>query len=108
MECPLAYTDARRVPVSPIRRVLNPILDPRFHRVERHRACAEQMIMEGADVERVAELFFGKGAQFENFQLADLVSRRLSRPAYITRHLSLNVKRRKGGIVLEAGLGLFA
>src|SRR4029077_10947425 len=64
-------------------------------------------VMEPADVEFAAELSFGAGAQFANFELADLVCERLSGPYDIAIDLNGDVLIGLSGIVLEKLNGLF-
>ena len=54
------------------------------------RACVEHLVVEGADIEVVAELFFGAVAQLEDFKLADLVGESLAGPCDVAIDLGLD------------------
>src|SRR5215470_12571341 len=69
--------------------------DPRLHvrleQVQRNGAIFQNGIVEFSLVEFWSKLFFRQRAQFADFQLADLVGKRLPGPSYVPVHFDRNV-----------------
>src|SRR5438552_1209976 len=73
-------------------------LDPAVHLGLQHRqrqgAVAEELVVEGSDVERGAQRRLGPPPQGQDLQLADLVAERLAGPRHVALDLPLVVGRR--------------
>src|SRR6202171_6268330 len=69
--------------------------------VQGEGAAEENLIMEGAEVELVAELDFGIFAKLENLQLADLVAKSLSRPSDVAVGFGLDADFVFAGVLVK-------
>ena len=65
------------------------------------RAAAEELVVEGAHVEPVAQRLLGLGAQRLDPELADLVRQRLARPGDVAVDLVVDVEIALAGVLLE-------
>ncbi len=87
---------------------LNPGLGAGVEQVEGQRSSAEDLVVEGADVELWPEFLLGAGAEFAEFELADLIGERLSRPRDVAVDLGLEFGAGEAVGLLEEGYGLLA
>src|SRR3970040_1382491 len=82
---------------SPLRR--DPAVDLALEHFQRHRSVPEHLGVELADVEVLAQRFFGTRAQLLDLELADLVRERLAGD----RHVAFGLG---GGLGLALGRGV--
>ena len=76
----------------------DPLIDIGFKDVERDGAAAEDDIVKGTYVERLAECFFGACSEFAYFEFACFVSERLSGPGDVSVDFGSDVMESEGGI----------
>src|SRR6185295_3117474 len=84
--------------------VRHPGLDARVQEVERQLAVAQQVVVEGAQVEGRPELALGVGAQLADLQLSELVGRHGARAVDDAVHLVLDLVRapcRVRGVIVD-------
>src|SRR5437667_9317429 len=84
----------------------DPHVDPLLEHVHRQRAGAEDLVVEGADVEAVAELAAGALAQLGNLDRADFVAEGLAGPDAVAVGLVLHLDLVFRGAVVEELHGL--
>ena len=79
----------------------DPIADALIQDIEREGAPVEDFVVEGSDVEFVAELIFGVLAKSKNLQLSEFVSEGLSGPGDVPIHFTLNIGLVHRGVAVE-------
>ena len=79
----------------------DPRINPVAQHVERQRSGVEHLIVEGAQVEVVAQSRLSPVAQFQNLQLADLVGQCLAGPRDVAVHLGLHLRLGGCRVVVE-------
>src|SRR5215468_6450383 len=82
-------------------RSCNPRLDLFLEDVERQRPGAENLVVEGPDVELRTELLLRPFAQLEDLQLAHLVTQGLAGPGDVAVGLALDVRLVDGRVRVE-------
>jgi len=79
----------------------DPVMDAILEDVQGEGAAEENLIMEGAEVELIAELDFGIFAKLENLQLADLVAKSLSGPSDVAVGFGLDADFIIAGVLVK-------
>ena len=69
--------------------------------IERKSAAVEDFVVEGANVEFIAELIFGVLAKSKNLQLSEFVSESLSGPRNVPVYFTLNIRLVHRGVAVE-------
>src|ERR1700722_1462421 len=83
-------------------------LDPGLQYRQGHRAELKHRIVEGADVESLAQCLLSPGPPFENGTLAEVVRQRLARPGDVAIDLGTDLALRERGVLAEVVDRLFA
>jgi len=79
----------------------DPFVDAILEGVQGEGAAGENLIMEGAEIELVAELVFGIFAKLENLHLADLVAKSLSGPGDVAVGFGLDTDFVFAGVLVK-------